>query len=133
MNQFMNPMQNQNFQNPYLSRMSPQPQNGINWVQGIEGAKAWYLQPNSNVMLLDSENDGVFYIKVSDNVGMCTLRTFTFTETTQVPQSSTAPEIDLSEYVKKSELESLIKSMLGGQNEQSVSAIKPKSNAKQSS
>ena len=29
--------------------------NNIVWVQGIEGAKAWQLNPNSMIMLLDSE------------------------------------------------------------------------------
>lgn len=110
-------------QNPYTmpNRAFYQTQtNGINWVQGIEGAKAWQLIPNSNVMLLDSENDGRFYIKVSDNVGMCTLRTFSYTEITDT--QTTLPEIDLSEYVKKSELQSLITSMLGGSsNEQPIS------------
>ena len=97
-----------NFQNAPMQTQN----NGINWVQGIEGAKAWQLPPNSNVVLLDSENDGRFYIKVSDNVGMCTLRVFSFVEIT-----NTEPEkqsVDMSEYVKKSELQELLESMLGG-------------------
>lgn len=126
MNQYGNQMFQPQMQNPYLNqRMSQyyQPQNnGITWVQGIEGAKAWQLSPNSNVMLMDSENDGRFYIKISDNVGMCTLRTFNYVEVTDTPKPTT-PDIDLSEYVKKSELQELITSMLGGvKNEQPVSA-----------
>ena len=39
--------------------------NNIVWVQGIEGAKAWQLTPNSMVILLDSEAEGKMYIKVS--------------------------------------------------------------------
>ncbi len=104
--------------NPYAALQ--QNTNNINWVQGIEGAKAWQMQPNNNVVLLDSENDGRFYIKSSDSVGMCTLRTFKYEEITSVPKQN--PEVDMSEYVKKSELETLIKSILGGMtNEQSVS------------
>lgn len=100
--------------------------NGINWVQGIEGAKAWQLQPNSNVVLLDSENDGRFYIKVSDNVGMCSLRIFDYQEITDEPAHQN--NIDLSEYVKKSELQTLLATMLGGQqDEQSVSTTDGKS------
>lgn len=68
------------FSNPY--QYSYNQHNGIQWVQGVEGAKAFQLQPNSNAILMDSENDGIFYIKVSDNVGMCTLRTFKYTEVT---------------------------------------------------
>ena len=123
MNQFSNPMFSPQMQNPYLTQRANQyyqPQtNGINWVQGIEGAKAWQLSPNSNVMLLDSENDGRFYIKVSDNVGMCTLRVFSYTEITD-QSKTTIPNIDLSEYVKKSELQTLITSMLGGMSNEST-------------
>ena len=75
--------------------------------------------PNSNCMMLDSENDGIFYIKTSDNVGMCNLRVFKFEEVTE---KQTRPNMD--EYVKKSELETLLNSMLGGSNEQSISATK---------
>lgn len=111
--------------NPYLTAQNHQfyPQNnGINWVQGVEGAKAWQLSPNSNILLMDSENDGRFYIKVSDNVGMCTLRTFEYKEITNVSNTQVS-DIDLSEYVKKSELQTLIASMmLGGNHEQSLSA-----------
>ena len=107
-------------QNPYLMQRTnpyyqPQQNNGITWVQGIEGAKAWQLSPNSNAILLDSENDGRFYIKMSDSVGMCTLRTFKYEEITNQP---TQPQIDLSEYVKRTELESLINSMLGGRKDE---------------
>ena len=114
-----------NYQYPYYPYQQAYQQqttnNGINWVQGVEGAKAYQLSPNSNTILMDSENDGVFYIKVSDNVGMCSLRTFRYEEVVSNP----TPQVDLSEYVKKTELESLINNMLGGsKNEQSVSATK---------
>ena len=113
--------------NPYMQ--TQQNANNINWVQGIEGAKAWQMQPNNNVVLLDSENDGRFYIKSSDAVGMCSLRTFKYEEITNVPKQT--PEVDMSEYVKKSELETLIKSILGGiTNEQSVSTVDGNTNKK---
>ena len=114
---------NQNYpypvQNPYMQKVPNQMNstNGIKWVQGIEGAKAWQMVPNSNDILLDSENDGIFYIKICDSVGMYNLRTFKYEEITSQQNQS----VDLSDYVKKSELESLINSMLGGtKNEQSV-------------
>ena len=60
------PMYNQNQPNGYLGYQRPQT-NGITWVQGIEGAKAFQIMPNSNTILLDSENDGIFleYINIS--------------------------------------------------------------------
>ena len=83
--------------------------NTITWVQGIEGAKAWQLMPNANILLMDSENEGIFYIKTSDSVGMCNLRKFKYEEILEE-----TPKTDLSEYVKKSELQELLNQMLGG-------------------
>lgn len=124
----MNTFQNQ-FQQPYQTQMYQRPQtNGIVWVQGIEGAKAYQLIPNSNTILMDSENDGIFYIKVSDNVGMCNLRTFKYTEITSQPTS----QIDLSNYVTRQELETAIANMRGIKNEQSVSTNAKSGNTKQS-
>ena len=94
------------------------PQNSIQWVQGIEGGKAFQMAPNSNAIMLDSENEGIFYIKTSDNIGMCNLRIFKFEEITDTQLKS-----NLDEYVKKSELESLINQMLGGTNDKAVQSI----------
>ena len=109
MNQFPYQQYPQMYQRPQT--------NGMTWVQGQEGAKAYQMTPNSIMPLFDSENDGRFYIKVSDNVGMCNLRTFSYTEITNQPTSS----VDLSNYVTRQELESAIASMRGNKNEQSVS------------
>lgn len=92
--------------------------NNIVWVQGIEGAKAWQLAPNSMVILLDSEVEGKMYIKVSDNIGMSSLRCFSYVEEVQSAQSNDG--LDLSQYVKKDELQNLLKELLSN-NEQSVS------------
>lgn len=124
MNPYINSQQNPYAQqNPYLQRALPGiSQNSIQWVQGIEGAKAYQLIPNGNAMMLDSENDGIFYIKTSDNVGMCNLRVFRFEEITE--QQAT-PSTNLSDYVRKDELENLINSILGGtKDEQPLSTVK---------
>ena len=110
----------------YPQRQNPM-SNGITWVQGIEGAKAYQISPNSIVQLMDSENDGIFYIKVSDNIGMSTLRSFRYTEI-ETPTKE-EPQSDLSEYVRKDELQQLITGMLkkeGRHNEQVVSATQSK-------
>lgn len=93
--------------------------NNIVWVQGIEGAKAWQLSPNSMVILLDSEVEGKMYIKVSDNIGMSSLRIFNYVE--EIPSTNTVTNnsVDLSQYVKKDELKNLIKEIVT--NEQFVS------------
>ena len=120
------PMYHQNQPNGYLNYQRPQT-NGINWVQGIEGAKAYQMMPSSNTILLDSENDGIFYIKVSDNVGMCNLRTFRYEEIGEQPKSS-AP-VNLDNYVTRDELTKVINDLKGAMTngKQSVQSTKQKS------
>ena len=128
MNNFNSMGANSNFlpqQRPYFTTPSvgaSTPTNNLVWVQGIEGAKAWQLSPNSMVILLDSETEGKMYIKVSDNIGMCTLRIFNYTEELQSNSSNVTINQDLylSQYVRKDELTSLIKETIGN-NEQPVS------------
>lgn len=98
------------FTNQFSNQYQPTQTNGVNWVRGIEGAKAYQLSPNSNAIILDSENEGIFYIKSTDNIGMCTLRVFKYEEIKQTQSQ----QVDLSEYVKKTELESYINNLLGG-------------------
>ena len=107
MQMYENPYLQQMMQNPFYKQAQPNP--GIQWVQGREGAKAYQLQPNGNAVLMDRENEGIFYIKTSDTVGMCNLRTFKFAEVTE---QETRPNLD--DYVKKSELQALLNEMLGG-------------------
>lgn len=104
---------NNQYQSPYAVRSN---NNGITWVQGIEGAKAFQLMPNSNTLLMDSENDGIFYIKTSDNVGMCSLRTFKFEEL-QTLCKKPENNVDLAQYVTKDELDEILnKRFSGGRN-----------------
>lgn len=84
----------------------------INWVQGIEGAKAYQLFPGSSTVLMDSENEGMFYIKSCDSVGMCNLRTFKFTEV-----QSTKPE-----YITREEF---LKAMEDMKNERAIQQSAP--------
>lgn len=126
MNNFNNymPQRNQfsSYANP-VSAVASASTNNIIWVQGIEGAKAWQLNPNSMAILLDSEAEGKMYIKVSDNIGMCTLRIFNYTEelTSKVNSHETInADLDLSQYVKKDELIDLIKEVL---NESTISTV----------
>ena len=130
MNSFNNPimMNNSPQRNQFPSYFNPTPganasTNNIFWVQGIEGAKAWQLNPNSMVILLDSEVEGKMYIKVSDNIGMSSLRIFNYVEekpATNEDKITVNQNLDLSQYVKKDELKVLIKELL---NEQSVSTV----------
>ena len=126
MNNFTaNYAQRNQFSNPYYNvnptSVASATTNNIIWVQGIEGAKAWQLNPNSMVILLDSEVEGKMYIKVSDNIGMSSLRIFNYVE--EIPSTNNSVtvnnELDLSQYVRKDELQTLIKEVIG--SEQSIS------------
>ena len=128
-NQFMGNAPQKNFM-PYFTNNSitgnNASTNNIGWVQGIEGAKAWQLNPNSMVILLDSEVEGKMYIKVSDNIGMSSLRIFNYVEETPTTNVNVTENnsLDLSQYVKKDELVNLIKEILN--NEQSISTTATK-------
>ena len=116
-------MINQMNQYPYTTNpYAPKPSYRINWANGIEGAKAFTLNPGDSVLLMDSEVDNVFYIKFCDEIGRCTLKRCVYHEE---PENMPA-QADLSEYVKKSELESLLNKMLGGSNESVIQPAKSK-------
>ena len=116
-----NPVQQRSsFPSYFNPQPTTTPTNNIVWVQGIEGAKAWQLNPNSMIILLDSETEGKMYIKVSDNIGLSTLRIFNYVEEVQTPSNASNSNIDLSNYVTKEELTNLLKELI---NEQSISTI----------
>lgn len=72
----------------------------INWVSGVEGAKAIQMMPNTAVVLMDSENEGIFYIKSCDNIGLSSLRTFMYEEITDNSESK--------DYVTRQEFDKII-------------------------
>ena len=85
--QAVSPMYNQLNNNLQQPQQVQQQNNGIIWVQGVEGAKAYQMPPNSNVILMDND-DSKFYIKSTDAVGMATLKSFRFEEIVNVKQNS---------------------------------------------
>lgn len=96
--------ENQFYRMPYSQPgMNPLPsptQNGILWVQGESGAKSWMVQPNSTVLLMDSEKN-CFYIKTADVSGMPSMRIFDYTERTVQTQ---VPTDDKTDYCTKADL-----------------------------
>lgn len=100
------PNYNQVPQNPSQGQNGAQ--NGIVWVQGIEGAKAYPVAVGTSILLMDSE-DSVFYVKSSDASGMpMPLRVFDYSERTaqQTAQPQVAPE-----YVTREEFERQIQEL----------------------
>lgn len=130
---YMNNTRNYSSQGSYLQpQQQTQPQqsyqNNIIWVKGKENARSMQLPPNSTIILLDSEV-GKFYIKTTDDIGLGKLRVFNYIEQPDNQQKSSQmetiiPEIDLSNYVTKQEMEQMLKEIRN--NEQSISRAKPK-------
>lgn len=82
-------------------------QNGIQWVQGETGAKAFVIGAGQSVLLMDSETNA-FYIKSTDNSGMpLPLRIFDYTERTaqNAPTAPLTAQIDTSLFVTRAELD----------------------------
>ena len=85
-----------------------QPQSAINWVQGIAGAKAFFVPPNSSALLMDSESD-TFFLKSSDASGMPSLRIFQYTEIVNMPQEENNSAV---KYVTMDEFNEFKKDMI---------------------
>lgn len=85
---------------PNFPQMYPQ-NNGVNWVQGIEGAKAYPVGAGNSVLLMDSDNQSM-YIKSADQAGVPSLRIFEYKEITD---KKPEPKLDMSQFVTREELE----------------------------
>ena len=88
-------------QTPYNTPNAPvQPQNTqlnvFAYVNGLEGAKAFFVPPNGRVLLMDSDNP-VFYIKTANAMGQTTIRPYRFEEIQEQPTKKV-------DYVKQSDL-----------------------------
>ena len=103
-NQYMQMPQMQPMQSMQQAQ-NQQSSNGIIWVQGEEGAKAYMVAPGNSVLLMDSENSA-FYIKSTDNSGMpMPLRIFDYTERNAKQQmQNIKPNV---EYVTRQEFDAL--------------------------
>lgn len=94
--------------NPYPQSYYPpqQPQaNVYAFVNGVEGAKAYAIQPNQQVMLMDSDQPLV-YLKSSNAMGQASLKYYRLTEIDEVTARGKAPTAD---YATKADLEALAK------------------------
>ena len=92
------------YSQPYQSKM------GLDWVNGIDGAKAYQLVTGSPMLLLDSGDPTRFYIKANDNLGMPQpIRIFKYEEITKefIPQQDTISNTD--NYATKEDIEKLEK------------------------
>lgn len=114
--------QNQQFYNqPYqqqIQNIQQEPQNLIR-VNGIEGARAYNMPPNSTVALFDG-NEDIMYIKTTDGAGFASTRKFSFAEI-----SNNQNTVTDTEYISRQEFEDFKKEL---RNNVKQSISKPKSN-----
>lgn len=94
----------QTFSNTPIS-FNQQHNNGIIWVQGESGAKAYPVEPRNSVLLMDSEKD-CFYIKSTDSSGVpMPLRTFMYSEVVQQPVRQVEAPSNDQQYITREEFE----------------------------
>ena len=99
---------NPNFPTNNFAGITPvqnEPVNNLIRVTGIDGAKAYQMQPNSTVALFDSSED-IMYVKSTDGAGFPTIRTFSFSPIEQ--KQEVAPVVD---YISREEFEEFKKEM----------------------
>ena len=112
--------------NQYQPQQQETPTNNLLWVQGIEGAKALMLPPNAKIICLDSEIENRAYIKIADELGATKLRKF---ELTEIIEDAGTTSKDLSDYVRKDELQELLMTLLPGKevvvDEQPIQSTQP--------
>lgn len=82
----------------------------IQYVNGIDSANAFILQPNQSVILMDN-NKPVFYYKQSDAAGVSTVKAYEFHEFQEKKQ-----ELD---FVTRDEFNELVSKINNLQNQQS--------------
>lgn len=94
----------------YFEPQQPQQKTnqGLNWVSGEIGAKAYAMAPGNTVILMDSESD-TFYIKSTDMAGMPTLKAYTYKERpTRPPEAPNLNENEtLAQFATKKELDEI--------------------------
>lgn len=93
-----------------------QQQQGLIRVNGIDGARAYQMAPNSMAALFDN-NDDILYIKTTDGAGFPTVRRFRFTEIIDAPATGN--------FVSREEMEQYVKQLI----QQQPAAAEPAADA----
>lgn len=110
-----------------VSTVAPGSNSNISWVQGREGALAYPVAPGNTVILMDSDNP-VVYKKSADEHGKplpmdeYELRKKNSSSNSS-PTTSSTPSVDMSLYVKKSELETYVNERIRKELDKRVSNL----------
>lgn len=110
-----NQMQQPMMQGPQMGQqgqpanpMAGSAQNGMIWVNGGKAeADAYLVAPNSAVALWDANNP-VVYLRKADSTGKPSTVVYDLVERTDNPPAQAAPQVDLSQYITRDELENIL-------------------------
>jgi hypothetical protein len=80
---------------PTSPTQTPQMSNDMIWVQGLAGAKAYLVAPNTTVTLWDSESETI-YLKSCDSNGMPSMKILDIKERVENAPKSPSNEVDNS-------------------------------------
>lgn len=89
------------------SPMAGNTQNGMIWVSGRQEADGYLIAPNSAVALWD-QNNPVVYLRKADSTGKPSTVVYDLVERTDNPPVQTVPQIDLTQYITRDELENIL-------------------------
>lgn len=109
-NPYMPYIQQQMQQNQFSQFQQTQPQiatQNLIRVNGINGAKAYQMTPNSTVALFDS-NEDIMYVKSTDGAGFPQIRKFRFVEM----QETSTQQIENVDFVSREEFENFKKEIM---------------------
>lgn len=96
--------------------------NGIIWVNGKAEADGYLVAPNSAVALWDANNP-VIYLRQADSTGKPSTKVYDLVERVDnQPARNFEPQIDLSQYITRDELENILAERL----KRPTKAAKPK-------
>lgn len=109
-NPYMPYIQQQMQQNQFSQFQQTQPQiptQNLIRVNGIDGAKAYQMTPNSTVALFDS-NEDIMYVKSTDGAGFPQIRRFKFVE---MQESQTQQPVN-NDFISREEFENFKKEIM---------------------
>ena len=114
------------YQQPTQMYQTYQPQvvyHPLTYINGIEGAKTFIVNPNQTFYLMDSDSN-TLYVKTADAQGKCDLKAFVLSSAENNPHNQQKADLHSLNYVTKEDLnifkEEIINAIKGvGVNEQS--------------
>ena len=99
-----NPYQSQNVNIGQPQQAQQQVYLPLTFVNGINEAKMFIVQPNQTVYLRDNTAKDILYIKSVDSQGTPNIQIKRLVDAQEQAQQPTQPQIDLKDYVRKEDL-----------------------------